>query len=80
MKVNVIVDINGNVVGAARVGSMEAEDGTKVEVGIIPGVEQTAYELDVSDELMSADTVKIQSELSKEIRSKIPYLPKFGKR
>jgi hypothetical protein len=77
MKMNVIVDKMGNVVGAARVGSMKADDGTKIEVGVIPEVGQTVYELDVSDELMSADPDKIQHELSIQIRSKNPYLPKL---
>jgi hypothetical protein len=75
MKLNVIVDKMGNIVGSSQVGTVKADDGTEIETGVIAGAEQSVYEIEVDDNIMKRSIDEIQQEISKTLSSKLSNHP-----
>ncbi len=72
MKLNVIVDRAGNVIGTATTGLMKLDDGTVVEIEIIPEADQTIYEVDVPDALARAEATAIHQKVGEIIKRTAP--------
>jgi len=52
MKINVLIDKLGNIVGYSQVGIAKVNDGTEIEMGIIAGPEQSLHEIEIDDNLI----------------------------
>lgn len=81
MKIHVLTDYQGNIVGTARVGSMELEDGTVVEAGVVPQVGQLLHEVDISEDFFMEQMsgVTAYQKLDELIRSHMLGMPKIVK-
>jgi hypothetical protein len=75
MKLNVIVDKMGNIIGSSQVGTLKADDGTEFETGVLPGAEQSIHEIEVDDNIMKRSINEIQQEISKTLSSKLGNHP-----
>ena len=67
MKINILVDSTGNIVGAARVTA--PEKGTKVpefEVGMAPSPGQSLHEVEVPDKFAKLEGADLLTKLSEE--------------
>ena len=67
MKLNVVVDKTGKIVGSSQVGVMKADDGTQIELGVIAGPEQTIHEIEVGDDIMRRPIAEVQQEIQKAL-------------
>ena len=74
MKLNVIVDKMGNIIGSSQVGTL-TDDGTEFETGVLPGAEQSIHEIEVDDNIMKRSINEIQQEISKTLSSKLGNHP-----
>jgi len=63
MKLNVIVDEDGNVIGTSQAGSIKIDNGTEVKLGVIAGPGQTIYELEVDDSILKENAFEIHKKL-----------------
>jgi hypothetical protein len=72
MKLNVVVDRQGNVLGVAQVGTMTTEDGEEIEFGMVPESGQIIHEVDVSDDLSSMSPDEIHLRVAEELADRLP--------
>lgn len=77
MKLNVIVDHTGNLLGAFQVGAIKDNKGEEMEVGITPLDGQFIYEVDVSDAITKRPVEEIHHEILASLGSKLPGQPKL---
>jgi hypothetical protein len=68
MKLSVIVDRLGNVVGSFRAGPIKLQDGSELQGGVVPGPEEVIHEIDVPEELVKRPVADIHQELQKMIK------------
>jgi hypothetical protein len=80
MKLNVILDKMGNIVGSSQVGTVKTDEGTEIETGVIAGSEQSIYEIEVDDNIMKRSNDEIQQEIRKMLSSKLGNNPWFRKK
>jgi len=72
MKLNVVVDRQGNVLGVAQVGTMTTEDGEEIEFGMVPESGQIIHEVDVSDELSGVSPDELHLRVAEELADRLP--------
>lgn len=77
MKLNVIVDHMGNLLGAFQVGAMKDTKGEEMEMGITPLDGQSIYEIDMSDDITKRPVQEIHQEILTSLSSKLPGQPKL---
>lgn len=71
MKLNVQVDKQGKIIGTAQIGRIKLPDSTMVDTLLRAASEQTAYEVEVPDELIKRPANEIHLELAKLIHPKL---------
>ena len=67
MKINIIVDSGGNIVGTARAAIPEKGVKAKapdIEIGIVPSPGQSVYEVEVTEELVQLEGPELLQRLS----------------
>ncbi len=67
MKISVLVDKMGNVVGSSQIGIVKVHDGIEIEMGIIAGPEQSSHEIEIDDDLIKGNNDKFQQILSAKL-------------
>jgi hypothetical protein len=67
MKLNVIIDKFGNIVGSGQVGKVRTADGQDIELNLLPGAEQTVHQIEVADSVMKRSPEEIHQEIQKLI-------------
>jgi hypothetical protein len=72
VRLNVIVDREGNILGTAQVGIARLEDGTELEIGMVPEPGQTIHEVDVPDELRELSPEEVHQRVAESIGPRLP--------
>jgi hypothetical protein len=72
MRLNVIVDREGNILGTAQVGIARLEDGTELEIGIVPEPGQTIHVVDVSDDVRELSPEEVHQRVSQSLGPRLP--------
>ena len=72
MKLNVVVDRQGNVLGVAQVGTVTMEDGDEIEFGMVPEPGQMIHEVDVSDELQGEPPDELHRRVAENLADRLP--------
>jgi hypothetical protein len=72
MKLNVIVDPRGNILGVAQVGTMTTEDGDEIEFGIVPEPGQIIHEVEVADELPGTSPDEVHLRVTEYLADRLP--------
>ena len=67
MKLYVVVDSNG-VVGTARAGRQQLEDGSEIEFGLSPLAGQTLHEVDVEDSFAELSVDALHARVGQMVR------------
>ena len=71
MRLNVIVE-EGHIRGTAQVGIARLEDGTELEIGMVPETGQTIYEVDVPDELRELSPEEVHQRVAESLGPRLP--------
>jgi hypothetical protein len=81
MKLNVLTDLQGNIVGTARVGSFQLEDGTEIEAGFIPQAGQMLHEVEIAEDFFMEQMqgVGAYQKLDELIRPRLLGMPQLRK-
>lgn len=81
MKLNVLTDLRGNIVGTARVGSFQLEDGTEMEAGFVPQSGQMLHEVEISEDFFMEQMqgVGAYQKLDELIRPSMLGMPQLRK-
>jgi hypothetical protein len=72
VRLNVIVDREGNILGTAQVGIARLEDGRELEIGMVPGPGQTIHEVDVPDELRELSPEEVHQRVAESVGPRLP--------
>jgi len=81
MKLNVLTDLHGNIVGTARVGTMQLEDGSEIEAGFVPQAGQMLHEVEISEDFFMEQMqgVGAYQKLDELIRPSMLGMPQLRK-
>ena len=72
MKLNVVVDRQGNVLGVAQVGTMTTENGEEIEFGMVPESGQIIHEVEVADELPGTSPDEVHLRVTEYLADRLP--------
>jgi hypothetical protein len=70
MKLYVVRDKDGNILGSSQVGTVKDDKGTEIEQGIIAGPYQSLDEIEVDDSVMRGNADEIHKKLQGMLRTK----------
>jgi hypothetical protein len=79
MKLNVIVDSLGNIVGAFQSEFIKKEDAKERNSGIFLKPDQKTFEIEVEDQIIKEHPSKLQEQMQKIVDTKFdlrPYMKK----
>jgi alkyl hydroperoxide reductase subunit AhpC len=83
MKLNIIVDKMGDVVGAFGSGSAKVEDGSELRGGVIVDPDKTVHEIEIQDTVLTQPSAKVFEEIQKIADENLglkPYMNKSGEK
>jgi hypothetical protein len=70
MKLYVVRDKDGNIIGSSQVGTVKDDKGTEIELGIIAGPNQSVDEVEVDDSITKGNADEIHQKLQGMLRTK----------
>lgn len=72
MRLHVVLDSEGNILGTAQVGIARLEDGTQLEIGMVPEPGQTIHEVEVPDELRELSPIEVHQRVAENLGRRLP--------